>query len=236
MANFESYSIGLAHQISKFSVDSLSVIEKLDKHSVRLSRNIDKLLNKISSHDYSSNRNEFLKDTEDINRLRKVIEIIATRKFQLSVKKYDFIDQNIKSLDTEISLLEKALERNGHSLEDLSGASSLVIGELEKVGTKVVGTAQGTFQDKRKGKRKQAGDASVSTAAGDSSNVLTEQIVASAEPVYCICKRIAFGDMVACDNDECPIEWFHYTCVSLTKKPKNSWLCPSCSSTKKFKK
>lgn len=25
--------------------------------------------------------------------------------------------------------------------------------------------------------------------------------------------------MIACDNEECSVEWFHYACVNLTKKP-----------------
>ena len=29
------------------------------------------------------------------------------------------------------------------------------------------------------------------------------------EPVYCYCQRISFGDMIACDNENCNIEWFH---------------------------
>ncbi len=33
------------------------------------------------------------------------------------------------------------------------------------------------------------------------------------EPTYCTCNRVSFGDMVACENDACPIEWFHYECV-----------------------
>jgi hypothetical protein len=33
------------------------------------------------------------------------------------------------------------------------------------------------------------------------------------EPTYCSCQRVSFGDMVACESDACPIEWFHYECV-----------------------
>jgi hypothetical protein len=33
------------------------------------------------------------------------------------------------------------------------------------------------------------------------------------EPLYCSCQRVSFGDMVACEADTCPIEWFHYECV-----------------------
>jgi len=48
------------------------------------------------------------------------------------------------------------------------------------------------------------------------------------EPVYCICRQIAYGDMIACDNEECEIEWFHYSCVNLSKQPKNAWFCSTC--------
>ena len=26
--------------------------------------------------------------------------------------------------------------------------------------------------------------------------------------------------MVACDNEDCPYEWFHYPCVGITDPPK----------------
>lgn len=29
------------------------------------------------------------------------------------------------------------------------------------------------------------------------------------------CRRISFGSMVACENPDCPIEWFHFECVGL---------------------
>jgi len=51
------------------------------------------------------------------------------------------------------------------------------------------------------------------------------------QPTYCICEKISYGDMVCCDNDICPIEWFHFGCVSLRKKPKGKWYCPRCRGT-----
>ena len=33
------------------------------------------------------------------------------------------------------------------------------------------------------------------------------------------------GRMVACDQDSCLIEWFHFECVGLTQKPRGKWLC-----------
>ncbi|TPX36619.1 hypothetical protein SmJEL517_g01159 [Synchytrium microbalum] len=47
--------------------------------------------------------------------------------------------------------------------------------------------------------------------------------------LYCTCQQISFGNMVACDNDNCDIEWFHWGCVGLTSTPKGSWYCPTCT-------
>lgn len=49
------------------------------------------------------------------------------------------------------------------------------------------------------------------------------------EPRYCLCNQVSYGDMVGCDNDDCPIEWFHYGCVGLTQAPKGKWFCPQCT-------
>ncbi|KAJ5168225.1 Zinc finger PHD-finger [Penicillium canariense] len=50
------------------------------------------------------------------------------------------------------------------------------------------------------------------------------------EPRYCYCNEVSFGEMVACDNDACPREWFHLSCVGMTKPPgKNvKWYCNEC--------
>ncbi|MCJ1299770.1 hypothetical protein MMC08_002563 [Hypocenomyce scalaris] len=50
------------------------------------------------------------------------------------------------------------------------------------------------------------------------------------EPRYCYCNQVSYGEMVACDMDSCPREWFHLDCVGLTKAPtKNAkWYCDEC--------
>lgn len=55
------------------------------------------------------------------------------------------------------------------------------------------------------------------------------------EPRYCICNQVSYGEMVACDNSECPLEWFHYPCVGITTSPKGKWYCPMCSKNRKKK-
>lgn len=45
---------------------------------------------------------------------------------------------------------------------------------------------------------------------------------------YCVCKNVSFGNMVACDNGDCPIEWYHWGCVGITSSPVGKWYCDLC--------
>ncbi|KAE8349220.1 inhibitor of growth proteins N-terminal histone-binding-domain-containing protein [Aspergillus coremiiformis] len=47
--------------------------------------------------------------------------------------------------------------------------------------------------------------------------------------VYCTCRSVSHGDMVACDNEHCEFEWFHWKCVGLTREPVGKWYCPQCT-------
>jgi hypothetical protein len=50
------------------------------------------------------------------------------------------------------------------------------------------------------------------------------------EPKYCYCNRGSYGEMVACDNDVCPREWFHLACTELREAPseEEKWYCRDC--------
>jgi hypothetical protein len=48
------------------------------------------------------------------------------------------------------------------------------------------------------------------------------------EPTYCTCERVSFGEMIACDNKKCPVEWFHMECVGLNSIPNGKWYCSIC--------
>lgn len=53
---------------------------------------------------------------------------------------------------------------------------------------------------------------------------------------YCLCQHVSYGDMVACDNPDCPYEWFHWNCVGLKSEPQGRWFCPECSEQRKKSK
>lgn len=48
------------------------------------------------------------------------------------------------------------------------------------------------------------------------------------EPRYCFCRGVSYGEMIACDNKDCPTEWFHIGCVMLKSIPNGKWYCDLC--------
>uniref|UniRef100_A0A182N4A3 Inhibitor of growth protein n=1 Tax=Anopheles dirus TaxID=7168 RepID=A0A182N4A3_9DIPT len=89
------------------------------------------------------------------------------------------------------------------------------------------GGAGGANSGKKK-KRKTGGRGSQATREAREDTPAAEETIDPDEPTYCLCDQISFGEMILCDNDLCPIEWFHFSCVSLISKPKGRWFCPNC--------
>ncbi|KYM94218.1 PREDICTED: uncharacterized protein LOC108781512 [Cyphomyrmex costatus] len=45
---------------------------------------------------------------------------------------------------------------------------------------------------------------------------------------YCRCPYDEVSEMIACDGEDCRIEWFHFECVGIMVPPKGRWYCPDC--------
>jgi len=58
------------------------------------------------------------------------------------------------------------------------------------------------------------------------------------EEVYCICRGRSYGKMIACENPDCRMKWFHFACVNLTPstKPTGKWFCPECAKNRSSKR
>ena len=49
------------------------------------------------------------------------------------------------------------------------------------------------------------------------------------EERYCYCQGVSYGEMVACDKEDCPRQWFHLDCIGLKSVPKSAkWYCEEC--------
>ena len=60
--------------------------------------------------------------------------------------------------------------------------------------------------------------------------------------LYCYCQHpepkegSSSSDMIACDNPQCSIEWFHTKCLRLESIPKGKWFCPDCRKLPEFRR
>ncbi|BFF89047.1 inhibitor of growth protein 1 [Drosophila madeirensis] len=95
-------------------------------------------------------------------------------------------------------------------------------------GTSGAGGGGGGNNSGKKKKRKVRGAGASNTTANAREETPPPETIDPDEPTYCVCNQISFGEMILCDNDLCPIEWFHFSCVSLVLKPKGKWFCPNC--------
>ncbi|KAF9535736.1 hypothetical protein CPB83DRAFT_30269 [Crepidotus variabilis] len=53
---------------------------------------------------------------------------------------------------------------------------------------------------------------------------------------YCFCDKVSYGEMIACDDENCEREWFHLGCIGLASPPQGSWFCDACKTKKTGKK
>lgn len=113
--------------------------------------------------------------------------------------------------------------------------------ELSGAAQTAIAAAQQSNKQRNRRRGRQPSQIAVEAAiiepiAGTSSDMTDDSSAMDADPDeqrYCICNEVAFGDMVACDNKNCPYEWYHYPCVGITDTPKGKWYCPQCSVTMK---
>ncbi|EKM84232.1 hypothetical protein AGABI1DRAFT_110792 [Agaricus bisporus var. burnettii JB137-S8] len=53
---------------------------------------------------------------------------------------------------------------------------------------------------------------------------------------YCYCDSVSYGEMIACDDENCEREWFHLSCIGLTVCPEGSWYCDTCKNKRNNKR
>ena len=123
------------------------------------------------------------------------------------------VDRHIQLVDEQMKVLETAIRIHGKDIVVQDPTSS---GSVSGAG----GSGRGVGRPGRK--RLQGNEVDILCGP-------PEGPIDPSEPIYCICRQMAYGSMIACDNEDCPVEWFHYGCVNLTKKPKNEWLCRTCT-------
>lgn len=46
---------------------------------------------------------------------------------------------------------------------------------------------------------------------------------------YCICGKPSNDEMIACDNENCQVKWYHYECANVDPHHlPDKWYCEEC--------
>ncbi|XP_072389022.1 inhibitor of growth protein 5 isoform X1 [Diabrotica undecimpunctata] len=188
---------------------------------------------------------------------------LAIQTYELVDKHIRRLDNDLARFESEIQ--DKALNARNQEEPAVGkrGRKKFKDGKVEKKkrpGNSSEEDSTGTVKGSKKKKQKGAGAAGASgakivsaakAAAGEVAEAVAAVLPGLAgiahpsdvldmpvdpnEPTYCLCHQVSYGEMIGCDNPDCPIEWFHFACVGLTTKPKGKWYCPKCTQDRKKK-
>lgn len=162
---------------------------------------------------------------------------IADEKVALAIQAYDLVDTHIQQLDRYLKKSDEELRRGTILKREIADTTSFPASSQDS------SKKSGRSNDSGRGGRKKtrlamtaAAATDVTAAAANPTAMDLDLPVDPNEPTYCFCNQVSYGEMVACDNPDCKIEWFHFGCVGLKEQPKGKWYCSDCAAVKNRRK
>jgi len=231
---------------------NFSKMHELDKKNrdtmVQIDTSSDEYLRKV--RDLGPNKRK--QEMEKIQKMLKKAKEMSDDKVQIAIQTYELVDKHIRKLDADLAKFESEMKEKGRLSQTESEAESQEEEEksrkkgghqtANKDGKKKKGGGGGRGEDD-KGKKKKQKNSKAEFSLNQPSafglpvpQEVLDMPVDPNEPTYCLCQQVSYGEMIGCDNQDCPIEWFHFGCMSLTTKPKGKWYCPKCIPMFKKKK
>lgn len=167
-------------------------------------------------------------------------------KVQLAMQTYEMVDKHIRRLDADLARFEADLKDKtlNPNVAEVETAHKKKGRKTEEKGKKKGRRTASDDDEIPKSVRKKVKQPVIQPEIGVLPATLTsithpsdvlDMPVDPNEPTYCFCHQVSYGEMIGCDNPDCPIEWFHFACVGLTSKPKGKWYCSNCSAERKKK-
>ncbi|XP_017609960.1 PHD finger protein ING1-like [Gossypium arboreum] len=232
--------------IDEFQAD-LEALPNILQKRYALMRDLDKSLQEI----VRQNEQRCEQEIEDIKRGVRAENIrfsdealdeqkhgirIADEKVALAIQTYDLVDSHIQQLDQYLKMSDDELRRERENAATASPVpspnSTTKFGRSNESG-------RGGRKKTRLATAAAAAAAAAEVAAAAAENPTGMELdlpVDPNEPTYCLCNQVSYGEMVACDNPNCKIEWFHFGCVGLKEQPRGKWYCPDCAALKNRRK
>ncbi|XP_070041969.1 PHD finger protein ING1-like isoform X2 [Nicotiana tomentosiformis] len=196
----------------------------------RCEKEIEDMIQRIKAGNVTPD-SSLIKFSDDALDEQKHAIRIADEKVALASQAYDLVDAHIQQLDQYLKKFDEELRRE-RDVAGVTGTPATTVANNGKSGR------SGEGKGGRKKTRLATAAAATATAAAAAtpSGMDLDLPVDPNEPTYCFCNQVSYGEMVACDNPNCKIEWFHYGCVGLKEQPKGKWFCADCAGTQKKRK
>ncbi|XVF29199.1 hypothetical protein REPUB_Repub15cG0099800 [Reevesia pubescens] len=236
--------------IDEFQAD-LEALPNIIQKKYALMRDLDKSLQEI----VRQNEQHCKQEIEDIKRGVRVGNItpdtslirfsdealdeqkhsirIADEKVALAIQAYDLVDSHIQQLDQYLKRSDEELRR------ERENAAATAASTPSPDGTTKSGRPSESGRGGPKKTRLATAAAAATEVAAAAANPIGMELdlpVDPNEPTYCLCNQVSYGEMVACDNPDCKIEWFHFGCVGLKEQPRGKWYCSDCAALKNRRK
>jgi len=165
-------------------------------------------------------------EMEKIAKMFDEAKINSDVKVKLAIDTYELVDKHINKLDADLVKFETEMREAGGRLSQTESEDEEIVREKKEKKKK-----KKALMREEEGRKK----AEPVTPVTPCTEVpIVDMPVDPNEPTYCLCQQVSYGEMIGCDNQDCPIEWFHFGCMGLQSKPKGRWYCPKC--TTMFKK
>lgn len=213
---------------------NFQLMEDLDRRSGELVTRISECVREYRKCDHVDDRVNLYKESMDsFDRARS----FAEDKIDLAMQTYDLVDKHIRRLEglsgaqaLMPGLNQTKLNTGAENNPKLSKKLSTVGSKHSKLGLK---SGKSSMMNSTNSKNKpdnlsEQDDGNCSQGLLYPETLAVDMPLDPNEPKYCTCHQVSFGEMIACDNKDCPIEWFHFACVDLKTKPKGKWYCPEC--------
>lgn len=244
---------------------NFTLMRDLDARAQNLMKNIDELADEYLRNIKSLTSDDKKEQLNKIQNLFNKAKEYGDDKVQLAIQTYELVDKHIRRLDSDLARFESEIQDKALSSRNQEEGNSTKKGrkKLKEKGEKKKRSGNSSEEDsggagrtKKKQKKGSGGTSNTSGASGGGSTTgagadsvialpglsgiahpsdVLDMPVDPNEPTYCLCHQVSYGEMIGCDNPDCPIEWFHFACVGLTTKPKGKWYCPKCTQDRKKK-
>ena len=220
------------------------LMRDLDTRSQELSKDIDNKTDNYMKEVRNFTPSKRTGHIEEIQNLCCKSKEYGDDKVQLAMQTYEMVDKHIRKLDSDLARFEAELKEKSRGSPKLKEAQDKA-GEKRKKREKDKELEDEIPKKKKRKQQKEPEEEPVRVptvaivlpsllSMTQPSDVL-DMPVDPNEPTYCTCHQVSYGEMIGCDNPECPIEWFHFACVALTTKPKGKWFCSRCTEERKKK-